>query len=125
MITVLGEATSTHGARQRHLLTPDGQRWVISAYRGRFFPDGQTLVMRADPTGEFHGDDVVEHDGLDLDAAQAEFERRYRAGTLPEPAPAPAPSGSELAFEESCQVLRDAIAAAQAGRLHIVPDPDL
>lgn len=128
MITVLGEATTTHGAHQRHLLTPDGQRWVISAYRGRFFPEGQTLVMRADATGEFHGDDVVEREGLDLDAAQAEFERRYKEGNLPEPS-APITdlnaTYAELATEEACEALREAIRAARAGRLHIVPNRNL
>lgn len=127
MITVLGEATTPHGAQQRHLRTPDGQRWVVSAYRGRFFPEGQTLVMRADATGEFHGDDVVEREGLDLDGAQSEFERRYQEGTLPEP-PAPLTdpeAATELASEAACERLRQAIRTAQAGRLHIVPDPDL
>lgn len=125
MITVLGEATTPHGVHQRHLRTPDGQRWVVSAYRGRFFPEGQTLVMRADATGDFHGDDVVERPGLDMDAAQAEFERRYRAGSIPAPAKQPTPASAERASEEACQVLRAAIEAAGAGRLHIVPNPDL
>lgn len=128
MITVLGQVTTTHGTAQRHLRTPDGRRWIVSAYRGRFFPQGQTLVFRADEHGDHNGDDVVEIDGLDLDAAQAEFERRYREGTLPEPS-APITDleaiDAELASEEACERLRNAIRAAQAGRLHIVPDPDL
>lgn len=128
MITVLGQATTTHGTHQRHLRTPDGQRWVVSAYRGRFFPQGQTLVLRADEHGDHNGVDVVEIDGVDLDAAQAEFERRYREGTLPEP-PTPITdyeaAYAELASEEACEPLRQAIRAAQAGHLHIVPDPDL
>lgn len=127
MITVLGQASTIHGTAQRHLRTPDGQRWVISAYRGRFFPQGQTLVLRADEHGDHAGDDVVEMDGVDLDAAQAELERRYQEGTLPEP-PAPLTdyeAATELASEEACERLREAIRAAQAGRLHIVPDPDL
>lgn len=127
MITVLGEATTPHGAQQRHLRTPDGQRWVISACRGRFFPQGQTLVLRADEHGDHAGDDVVEMDGVDLDAAQAEFERRYQEGTLPEP-PAPLTdpeAATELASGEACERLRQAIRTAQAGRLRIVPDADL
>ncbi|WP_435113766.1 hypothetical protein [Nocardiopsis synnemataformans] len=119
-ITVLGETTTLSGARQRHLRTDDGQRWVVSAYRGRFFPEGQTLVMRADAHGDSTGDDVVELDGCDLDAAQAEFERRYRAGTLPAEQPRPEHQPGVLADEEACQALRRALFPAR--RLHITPE---
>ena len=67
--------------------------------------------------------DVVEIDGFDLDAAQAEFERRYRAGDIPDRAePLPEHVPGKLATEEACQALREAVEAARAGRLHMVPD---
>lgn len=122
-ITVLGQTTGLAGTHQRHLQTPDGRRWLVSAYRGGFFPHGQTLVFRADEHGDFDGDDVVEIDGFDLDAAQAEFERRYHAGDIPDRAePLPEHVPGELATEEACQALREAVEAARAGRLHVVPD---
>lgn len=121
--TVLGETTGLAGTRQRHLQTPDGRRWVISAYRGRFFPEGQTLVFRATENGDFDGDDVVEINGFDLDAAQAEFERRYRAGLIPDQVePCPEHLAGERATEEACRALSEAVEAALAGRLHVVPD---
>lgn len=125
-VTVLGEAAGLAGGHQRlrYLATADGRRWVVSAVRPHFAPEGQTVVYRLDEDGEF-AYDVVEHDGFDLDGAQAEFEREYRQGTLREPAPLPEPTSGTTASPESIAALRKAVEAAAAGRLHIVPDPDL